>query len=98
MTTTPGDEIVHRTTPGGELWHPTGTPQDEATAVASDSIHRQLGAQVEEVGALADAAMAEARRTRWTVTRDHTLIFAVEAVSDLTVNPERHTLTFKTGA
>ena len=53
MTTTPGDEIVYRTTPGGELWHPTGTPQDEATAAASDSIHRQLGAQVEEVRALA---------------------------------------------
>ena len=46
MTTTPGDEIAYRTTPGGELWHPTGTPQDEATAVASDSIHRQLGASV----------------------------------------------------
>lgn len=56
MTTTPGDEIAYRTTPGGELWHPTGTPQDEATAVASDSIHRQLGAQVEEVRAAAQRA------------------------------------------
>lgn len=59
---------------------------------------RSVAARDRELGALADAAMAEARRTRWTATRDHTLIFAVEAVSDLAVNPERNTLTFKTGA
>lgn len=58
MTTTPGDEIAYRTTPGGELWHPTGTPQDEATAVAADSIHRQLGASVDDLTARVAAAEA----------------------------------------
>lgn len=58
MTTTPGDEIAYRTTPGGELWHPTGTPQNEATAVASDSIHRQLGASVDDLTARVAAVEA----------------------------------------
>ena len=57
-----------------------------------------LEARLREVSAEAGAALDEARRTRWTATRDHTLIFAVEAVNDLTVNPERHTLTFQIGA
>ena len=57
-----------------------------------------LEARLREVSAEAGAALDEARRTRWTVTRDHTLIFAVESASDLAVNPERNTLTFKIGA
>lgn len=67
MTTTPGDEIAYRTTPGGELWHPTGTPQDEATAVASDSIHRQLGASVEALADATEATLTELGR-QWTIS------------------------------
>ena len=77
--------------PGGVIVETTGARLNEDAGVNLEAIHRQLGAQ-------AAAALDEARRTRWTVTRDHTLIFAVEAVSDLAVNPERNTLTFKTGA
>ena len=78
--------------PGGVIVETDGGARlNEEAGVNLEAIHRQLGAQ-------ATAALDEARRTRWTVTRDHTLIFAVEAVNDLTVNPERHTLTFKTGA
>ena len=78
--------------PGGVLYETDGGAWlNEEAGVNLEAIHRQLGAQ-------AAAALDEARRTRWTVTRDHTLIFAVEAVSDLAVNPERNTLTFKTGA
>lgn len=54
------------------------------------------------IDARAKAAIAplldEERRARWTVTRDHTLIFAVEDASDVAVNPERNTLTFQIGA
>ena len=78
--------------PGGVVVETTaGARLNEDAGVNLEAIHRQLGAQ-------AAAALDEARRTRWTVTRDHTLIFAVEAVRDLAVNPERNTLTFKTGA
>lgn len=78
--------------PGGVIVETDGGARlNEDAGVNLEAIHRQLGAQ-------AAAAMDEARRTRWTVTRDHTLIFAVEAVSDVTVNSERNTLTFKTGA
>lgn len=78
--------------PGGVIVETeAGARLNEAAGINLEAIHRQLGAQ-------AAAALDEARRTRWTVTRDHTLIFAVEAVSDVTVNPERNTLTFKTGA
>ena len=78
--------------PGGVIVETDGGARlNEDAGVNLEAIHRQLGAQ-------AAAALDEARRTRWTVTRDHTLIFAVEAVSDVTVNPERNTLTFKTGA
>ena len=84
--------MADKTTPGGVLHDPVnGGRLDEPTAV-------NLDARLREVSAEAGAALDEARRTRWTVTRDHTLIFAVEAVSDVTVNPERNTLTFKTGA
>ncbi|WP_430754616.1 hypothetical protein [Micrococcus luteus] len=69
----------------------TGTRVNEPQGINFEAVHRQLGAQ-------AAAALDEARRTRWTVTRDHTLIFAVEAVSDVTVNQARHTLTFQNGA
>ena len=73
--------------PGGVVVETTaGARLNEEAGVNLEAIHRQLGAQ-------AAAAMDEARRTRWTVTRDHTLIFAVEAVSDVTVNEARHTLT-----
>ena len=73
--------------PGGVIYDDaTGTRVNEPQGVNFEAIHRQLGAQ-------SAAAMDEARRTRWTVTRDHTLIFAVEAVSDVTVNEARHTLT-----
>ena len=78
--------------PGGVIVETeAGARLNEEAGVNLEAIHRQLGAQ-------AAAALDEARRTRWTVTRDHTLIFAVEAVNDLTVNPERHTLTFQIGA
>ena len=78
--------------PGGVLYETDGGAWlNEEAGVNLEAIHRQLGAQ-------AAAALDAARRTRWTVTRDHTLIFAVEAVNDLTVNPERHTLTFQNGA
>ena len=78
--------------PGGVIVETTaGARLNEEAGVNLEAIHRQLGAQ-------SAAAMDEARRTRWTVTRDHTLIFAVEAVSDVTVDQTRHTLTFKTGA
>ena len=78
--------------PGGVIVETDGGARlNEEAGVNLEAIHRQLGAQ-------AAAALDEARRTRWTVTRDHTLIFAVEAVSDVTVNPERHTLTFQNGA
>ena len=78
--------------PGGVIVETTaGARLNEEAGINLEAIHRQLGAQ-------AAAALDEARRTRWTVTRDHTLIFAVEAVSDVTVNSERNTLTFKTGA
>ena len=77
--------------PGGVIVETTGARLNEDAGVNLEAIHRQLGAQ-------AAAAMDEARRTRWTVTRDHTLIFAVEAVSDVTVNSERNTLTFQIGA
>ena len=78
--------------PGGVNFETTdGSWLNEDAGRNLEAIHRQLGAQ-------AAAAMDEARRTRWTVTRDHTLIFAVEAVNDLTVNPERNTLTFQIGA
>ena len=84
--------MADKTTPGGALHDPVnGKRLDEPSAV-------NLDARLREVSAEAGAALDEARRTRWTVTRDHTLIFAVESVSDLAVNPERHTLTFKTGA
>ena len=84
--------MADKTTPGGFLYDPTnGGRMDEPTAVNNEARWREVSAQ-------AGAALDEARRTRWTVTRDHTLIFAVEAVSDVTVNPERNTLTFKTGA
>ena len=84
--------MADKTTPGGVLHDPVnGKRLDEPSAV-------NLEARLREASAQAAAALDEARRTRWTVTRDHTLIFAVEAVNDLTVNPERHTLTFKTGA
>ena len=77
--------------PGGVVVETeAGARLNEDAGINLEAIHRQLGAQ-------AAAALDEARRTRWTATRDHTLIFAVEAVNDLTVNPERHTLTFKTG-
>lgn len=49
-----------------------------------------------QVVELVDDLLEEANRPRWTVTRDHTLIFAVEAVSDVTVNEARHTLTIGT--
>ena len=78
--------------PGGVVVETDGgTRLNEEAGINLEAIHRQLGAQ-------AAAALDEARRTRWTVTRDHTLIFAVEAVSDVTVNSEQNTLTFKTGA
>lgn len=78
--------------PGGVIVETTaGARLNEEAGVNLEAIHRQLA------GAAA-AALDEARRTRWTVTRDHTLIFAVEAVSDVTVNSEQNTLTFKTGA
>ena len=78
--------------PGGVIVETeAGARLNEEAGVNLEAIHRQLGAQ-------AAAALDEARRTRWTVTRDHTLIFAVEAVSDVTVNSEQNTLTFKTGA
>ena len=78
--------------PGGVIYDDvTGARINEPQGINFEAIHRQLGAQ-------AAAALDEARRTRWTVTRDHTLIFAVESASDLAVNPERNTLTFKTGA
>ena len=78
--------------PGGVLYETDGGAWlNEEAGVNLEAIHRQLGAQ-------AAAALDEARRTRWTVTRDHTLIFAVESASDLAVNPERNTLTFKIGA
>lgn len=78
--------------PGGVKFETTdGAWLNEDAGVNLEAIHRQLGAQIA-------AAMDEARRTRWTVTRDHTLIFAVESASDLAVNPERHTLTFQIGA
>ena len=78
--------------PGGVIVETTaGARLNEEAGVNLEAIHRQLGAQ-------AAAALDEARRTRWTVTRDHTLIFAVEAVSDVTVNQTRHTLTFQNGA
>ena len=84
--------MADKTTPGGVLHDPvSGGRLDEPSAV-------NLEARLREVSAEAGAALGEARRTRWTVTRDHTLIFAVEAVSDLAVNPERHTLTFQNGA
>ena len=84
--------MADKTTPGGVLHDPVnGKRLDEPSAV-------NLEARLREASAQAAAALDEARRTRWTVTRDHTLIFAVEAVSDVTVNPERNTLTFKTGA
>lgn len=84
--------MADKTTPGGVLHDPVnGKRLDEPSAV-------NLEARLREVSAEAGAAMDEARRTRWTVTRDHTLIFAVEAGSDLAVNPERHTLTFQNGA
>ena len=84
--------MVLKELPGGELYQDDGgSYANEATARRHEAIHRQLGAQ-------AAAALDEARRTRWTVTRDHTLIFAVEAVSDVTVNSERNTLTFQIGA
>lgn len=78
--------------PGGVVVETTaGARLNEDAGVNLEAIHRQLA------GA-ASAALDEARRTRWTVTRDHTLIFAVESASDLAVNPERNTLTFKIGA
>ena len=78
--------------PGGVVVETTaGARLNEDAGVNLEAIHRQLGAQ-------AAAALDEARRTRWTVTRDHTLIFAVESVRDVTVNPERNTLTFQIGA
>lgn len=78
--------------PGGVVVETTaGARLNEEAGINLEAIHRQLGAQ-------AAAAMDEARRTRWTVTRDHTLIFAVESASDLAVNPERNTLTFQIGA
>ena len=78
--------------PGGVVVETTaGARLNEDAGVNLEAIHRQLGAQ-------SAAALDAARRTRWTVTRDHTLIFAVEAVSDVTVNPERNTLTFQIGA
>ena len=78
--------------PGGVVVETDGGARlNEDAGVNLEAIHRQLGAQ-------AAAALDEARRTRWTVTRDHTLIFAVEAVSDVTVNSERNTLTFQIGA
>ena len=84
--------MVLKELPGGERYEENGGAYpNEETARRHEAIHRQLGAQ-------AAAALDEARRTRWTVTRDHTLIFAVESASDLAVNPERNTLTFKTGA
>ena len=84
--------MADKTTPGGVLHDPVnGGRLDEPSAA-------NLDARLREASAEAAAALDEARRTRWTDTRDHTLIFAVEAVSDVTVNPERNTLTFKTGA
>ena len=78
--------------PGGVVVETTaGARLNEEAGINLEAIHRQLGAQ-------AAAALDEARRTRWTVTRDHTLIFAVESVRDLAVNPERNTLTFQIGA
>ena len=84
--------MADKTTPGGVLHDPVnGGRLDEPSAV-------NLDARLREVSAEAGAALDEARRTRWTATRDHTLIFAVESASDLAVNPERNTLTFKIGA
>lgn len=53
---------------------------------------RSVVARLGEVGARADAAMAEARRPQYAVTRDHTLIFTTGS-SGITANEANYTLT-----
>ena len=79
--------MADKTTPGGVLHDPVnGKRLDEPSAV-------NLEARLREVSAEAAAAMDEARKVRYTTTRDHTFILSTNDATNVTVNEARKTFT-----
>lgn len=79
--------MADKTTPGGFLYDPTnGGRVDEPTAVNNEARWREVSAQ-------AAAAMDEARKVRYTTTRDHTFILSTNDATNVTVNEARKTFT-----
>ena len=71
--------------PGGVIVETeAGARLNEEAGVNLEAIHRQLGAQ-------AAAAMDEARRLRYAVTRDHTIILDVVGASNVSVDNDKFT-------
>ena len=77
--------MADKTTPGGVLHDPVnGGRLDEPSAV-------NLDARLREASAQAGAALDEARRLRYAVTRDHTIILDVDGASNVSVNNFKYT-------
>lgn len=71
--------------PGGVIVETDGGARlNEDAGVNLEAIHRQLGAQ-------AAAALDEARRLRYAVTRDHTIILDVVGASNVSVDNDKFT-------
>lgn len=71
--------------PGGVIVETdAGARLNEDAGVNLEAIHRQLGAQIA-------AAMDEARRLRYAVTRDHTIILDVDDAPNVTVDQANYT-------
>ena len=71
--------------PGGVIVETeAGARLNEDAGVNLEAIHRQLGAQTA-------AALDEARRLRYAVTRDHTIILDVDGAPNVSVNNFKYT-------
>ena len=77
--------MADKTTPGGVLHDPVnGGRLDEPSAV-------NLEARLREASAQAGAALDEARRLRYAVTRDHTIILDVVGAPNVSVDNDKFT-------
>ena len=71
--------------PGGVIYDDvTGTRINEPQGINFEAIHRLLGAQTA-------AALDEARRLRYAVTRDHTIILDVDGAPNVSVDNFKYT-------
>ena len=71
--------------PGGVIYDDvTGARINEPQGINFEAIHRQLGAQTA-------AALDEARRLRYAVTRDHTIILDVDGAPNVSVDNFKYT-------